>query len=81
MMLAVYDIYLPGNYIIYTNIPSQKDYLKFVSFSKGGIYVIVWVVPLPRMLVTTRIIIVLVGYPELNLHLPLESWEGGQPKF
>ena len=29
--------------------------------------------------VTTRIIAFLVGDPELNLHLPLESWEGGQP--
>ena len=30
-----------------------------------------WVVPLPRMPVTTRIITFLVGNPNLNLHLPL----------
>ena len=30
-----------------------------------------WVVPLPRIPVTTRIIPCLVGNPELNLHLPL----------
>ena len=42
-------------------------------------HVEVKVVPLPRMPVTTRTIIFLVGDPELNLHLPLESWEGGQP--
>ena len=32
--------------------------------------VIPWVVPPPRMPVTTRIITFLVGDPELNLHLP-----------
>ena len=32
------------------------------------------------MPVTTWIIIFLVGDPNLNLHLPLVSWEGGQPK-
>ncbi len=31
--------------------------------------------------VTSRIIVFLVGDPNLNLHLPLESWEGGQPKL
>ena len=30
--------------------------------------------------VTTRIVMFLEGDPELNLHLPLASWEGGQPK-
>ena len=33
--------------------------------------VITWVVPLPRMPVTTRIVSCLVGNPNLNLHLPL----------
>ena len=32
------------------------------------------------MSVTTRIITFLVGNPELNLHLPLESWVGGRSK-
>ena len=41
---------------------------------------IYWVVPLPRIPVTTRIIIFLVGNPNLNLHLPLEYWEGGKPR-
>ena len=36
--------------------------------------------PPPRMPVTTRIIIFLVVDPNLNFHLPLASWEGGQPK-
>ena len=36
---------------------------------------------LPRIPVTTKIIMFLVGGPNLNLHLPLASWEGGQPKF
>ena len=40
-----------------------------------------WVVPPPRMPVTTRIITFLVGDPNLNLHLPLASWEGVQPKI
>ena len=31
--------------------------------------------------VTTRITIFLVGNPNLNLHLPLASWEGGQPNI
>ncbi len=35
------------------------------------LYVIFWVVPLPRIPVTTRIIVFLVGDPNLNLHLPL----------
>ena len=35
--------------------------------------------PLP-VTVTTRIITFLVGDPNLNLHLPQESWEGRQPK-
>ena len=34
--------------------------------------------PLP-VTVTTRIITFLVGDPNLNLHLPQASWEGGQP--
>ena len=33
------------------------------------------------MPVTTRIITFLVGNPELNLHLPLESWVGGRSKL
>ncbi len=37
-----------------------------------------WVIPLPRMPVTTRNIPFLVGNPNLNLHLPLAPWEGGQ---
>ena len=37
--------------------------------------IIPWVVPPPRMPVTTRIIPYLVGNPNLNLHLPL--WLGG----
>ena len=36
--------------------------------------------PLP-VTVTTRIITFSVGNPNLNLHLPLASWEGGQPKL
>ena len=36
--------------------------------------------PLP-VTVTTRIITFLIGDPNLNLHLPQESWEGGQPKI
>ena len=39
-------------------------------------YGISWVVPLPRMPVTTRSITFL-GDPNLNLHLPQASWEGG----
>ncbi len=31
--------------------------------------------------VTTKIVTFLVGDPELNLHLPQEYWEGGQPKW
>ena len=42
--------------------------------------VIGWVVPPTRIPVTTRIITSLVGDPNLNLHLPQASWEGGQPK-
>ena len=34
-----------------------------------------WVLPPPRIPVTTRILTFLVGDSELNLHLPLESWE------
>ncbi len=33
--------------------------------------------PSQDAIVTTRIITFLVGDPELNLHLPQESWEGG----
>ena len=36
--------------------------------------------PLP-VTVTTRIITFLVGDPNLNLHLPQASWEGGQPNI
>ena len=39
------------------------------------------VAPLQDAIVTTRGIMFLVGDPELNLHLPLESWEGGQPQI
>ena len=42
----------------------------------GSVYV--GLSPFP-VTVTTRIIPFLVGNPELNLHLSLESWEGGQP--
>ncbi len=36
--------------------------------------------PAQDAIVTTRIITFVVGNPKVNLHLPLESWEGGQPK-
>ena len=58
-----------------------------VSDVKKAVKVIVlwfnmsWVVPLSMMPVTTRIMIFLVGNHNLNLQLPLESWEGGQPKI
>ena len=44
---------------------------------------ICWVVPLPRIPVTTRMTwtIFRFGDPNLNLHFPLASWEGGQLKW
>ena len=39
---------------------------------------IIWVVPLPSKS-HHHDNLFLVGDPNLNLHLPLESWEGGQP--
>lgn len=65
---------------------SQTPVVRFfgdVTKPKGSIYGIFWVVPLPRIPVTTGIIIFiqfLIGDPDSNLHLPLQSWEGGQPK-
>ena len=51
----------------------------YLSWNLAGI---IWVCPPAQdAIVTTRIIIFLVGDPNLNLHLPLESWEGlSQPK-
>ena len=40
-----------------------------------------WVVPLPRMPVTSRIVIFLVGNPELNLRLPLLLGGGNNPRY
>ena len=67
----------------YQNLPSHRGIIQanfqgvttsFLHYTLGC--------PPPRMPVTTRIMNhFLAGDPNLNLHLPQESWEGRQPKL
>ena len=57
----------------------NPDILKESGFRKG-LYIL-WVVPLPSIAVTSRTLIVLVGDPNLNLHLPLLLGGGDNPNY
>ena len=52
--------------------PKEKKTLSFFG--------LVWVVPLPSNSHHQDCYVFRIGDPNLNLHFPLASWEGGQPK-
>ena len=67
-----------------TNFPFRQLVIaEFIHHPLPGGVCILWYLlgcpPLP-VIVATRIVVFLIGDPNLNLHLPLASWEGGQPK-